>query len=471
MRPTILAVVLFPTLLLSYAAPIRAIEMAYSHRDLVTSSDVIVVATLTNVDGQMKNGYFVEQGDLHVERVVCGDVKPGQVLVLRWQNFPNVACPRVEHGRRLGESRLWFLQRDASGVFLAGTDQRSWPVEEVETFLDTLAAYPYHVVTPRYDLGKAVIVTIEFRNATASPLSVPTVKVADGRVTYGDGFGIVFQPRHAYTVGRRPDKNSGGFAIPASQSSIECRVRPDRLQYDERLARTILAPGESVRAELSFSDILEEMPPGRYRFDVRIAGRRTSHGVQVLTAWETGVERVRDTPGELTYYIQTIRKGLPETDAALSMLRLKRTEAPMFAGELISLCDSLEAATRVRVMGIITWLDIPHEAQMDFFLDRVGDPAPEVHRAAVGGAGHLAQSGTYRRDEAAAWLMGLLDDEDPAVRGAVIGTISNARIAEALPSLRFIARYDSDAETRRAAWWAVDVIEKRNPCTGRSLEP
>jgi hypothetical protein len=455
MRRVILAATLLSTVLLSPLTrlpPAHASELALSHRDLVTDSDVIVVATLRDTRSEMKYGLKVEDGILHVERVLCGNVKIGDALPLRWENFPSVACPRVEHGRHLHKSRLWFLTRGEEGVYRAGTDQRARPPDDVETFIDTLAAYPYRVVTPRYDLGAKAIVSIEFRNVTALPLSVPTVRVSDGRVTHGRGFELEFDPRY-----------SMGVETPTD-------LRPGALTEDDRLERTTLAPGETRRVEIPFSDLISEMPVGLYRFDVRVDGRRTTHGIRVQTEWESAVDRVRNTPAEVPYHIQTLRSGGPFADSAIMMLRLKRIETARFADELMSLCDSLDTPLRTQVMNLITWLDIPSEDQMDFYLARADDPRAEVRASASNGIGILLQSSSYRREEAVAFLLTMLDDEDPMTRRGAIGTVNNARVVEALPSLKIIARNDPDEETRRSAWWAIDVLEGRQPCKDRRIE-
>jgi len=439
-------------LLLLHSVPAHAIEALYSHRDLITDSEVIVIATLKDLRSYMKGGLLVEEGYLHVERVVCGDVKVGDAPRLRWQNHPNVACPRVEHARNANQSRLWFLERDATGSLTANTNQRAWPVDELETFLDSLAAYPYHVVTPRYDAGDRVIVTIEFHNATVSPLTVPTIKLADGHVAYSRGFAMAFHPRYE------------------RMEPTPVVVRPGTLVQDDALERTTLAPGASYRVELAFSDVLEETPPGLYRFDVRVDGHRTTHGLHIRSAWETGLERVRGTSAEFAYHIQTIRTGRAGTDASIILLQERGSEGSFFANELMALSDSLETKTRLQVMGMIPWLNIPPDSRMDYYLERIDNPIPEIRAAAGGGVGRVLQdrSVDYRRDEAIALLMSLLDDENAIVRRAAVSAFWNAGASIALPSLKFFARYDGDLEIRREARRVVNAMEGRNPCSDRA---
>jgi HEAT repeat protein len=108
---------------------------------------------------------------------------------------------------------------------------------------------------------------------------------------------------------------------------------------------------------------------------------------------------------------------------------------------------------------------------MDFFLDRIADPSREVRVSAHSGVYALLQSGKweYRREEAIALFLSDLDDEDPTVRRSAIGTASNARILEALPLLKRMVLYDGDAQIRRSAQQAIDVLEGRNPCTNRPV--
>lgn len=438
------------TILLLRIPPAHAIEVAWSHRDLIIDSDVIVVATLTNTRGEMKYGWYVEEGDLQIERVIWGDMKPGDTLRLRWRNLPNIACPRTEHARRAGESLLWFLERDQDGTFSANTDQKVWPVEEVPTFIDSLAAYPYRILIPQFDIGGGATFAIHFRNATAEPLSVPTIHTDNARVTYGPGFDLKMKSRYAM-----------GVEYPIS-------VRPGSLIKDGTLARTVLATGDAVRVDVPFADMVDVTMPGGYWFEIVIDGCRIRQQLRIRSSWETSVERVQNSPGEMRFYIQALRKG-EYAESAILMLEMKHTECNRLAYELMSLSDSLATSSRTRLMRLISWLDIPPEDKMDFYLGRTGDPSPEIRMSAGHGAGNILQSSTYRRDETVAVLLRMLDDEDFQTRRSVISTINNSRVTEALPSLRIIARHDPDEEIRRSAYWAIAVLEGRIPCKDRRI--
>ena len=398
----------------------------------------------------MKNGYFVEEGDLNIERVLCGDVKVGDAPLLQWRNRPNVACPRTEHARHADQSLLWFLERDASGALTANTSQRAKPLDELEAYLDTLAVYPFHVITPIYDQGDRVIVTIEFHNATTTPITVPTVKVGDDGVTCSRGLSIAFHPRHY----------SGG--------STPAVVRPDSWKEDEKLARTTLAPGQSVRATLSVSNLLGDMQPGIYWFDVRVDGRPSRHAVRVRSAWETGFERVRDTPAEIPYYIRSIRAGGPGAQGSIMSLQLRAREVSPFAGELMALSDSLDAPSRGQLISLLGHLDIAPDVLMDYFEDRLDDPTPEVRAAAASCVGRLLRDPKmqHRRDHTTALLMSMLDDENPQVRLFTVASLSSSNAIIALPSLRILAGYDDDRQVRKEAQRAVELLERNSMLTG-----
>jgi hypothetical protein len=130
----------------------------------------------------------------------------------------------------------------------------------------------------------------------------------------------------------------------------------------------------------------------------------------------------------------------------------------------------LETKTRLQVMGMIPWLNIPPDSRMDYYLERIDNPIPEIRAAAGGGVGRVLQdrSVDYRRDEAIALLMSLLDDENAIVRRAAVSAFWNAGASIALPSLKFFARYDGDLEIRREARRVVNAMEGRNPCSDRA---
>ena len=95
-------------------AMVLAIVMAFdwttiSLESAVKTSDIIVIGTLRNVSEETHDGIDYGTGEITVDEVLRGKARPGEKLVLKWQNESNVMCPRVEHEDDSNKQLIWLL--------------------------------------------------------------------------------------------------------------------------------------------------------------------------------------------------------------------------------------------------------------------------------------------------------------------------------------------------------------------------
>jgi hypothetical protein len=95
-------------------AMVLAIVMAFdwttiSLESAVKKSDIIVIGTLRNVSEETHDGIDYGTGEITVDEVLRGKARPGEKLVLKWQNESNVMCPRVEHEDDSNKQLIWLL--------------------------------------------------------------------------------------------------------------------------------------------------------------------------------------------------------------------------------------------------------------------------------------------------------------------------------------------------------------------------
>jgi len=95
-------------------AMVLAIVMAFdwttiSLESAVKTSDIIIIGTLRNVSEETHDGIDYGTGEITVDEVLRGKARPGEKLVLKWQNESNVMCPRVEHEDDSNKQLIWLL--------------------------------------------------------------------------------------------------------------------------------------------------------------------------------------------------------------------------------------------------------------------------------------------------------------------------------------------------------------------------
>lgn len=88
------------------------------------NSDLIVVGTLQSVSEYTEDGMDYGEGKIVVERVLFGNVKtqygselkPNDIIQLKWQNSSNIICPRVEHKPSENKKEIWLLNIAENGI-------------------------------------------------------------------------------------------------------------------------------------------------------------------------------------------------------------------------------------------------------------------------------------------------------------------------------------------------------------------
>jgi hypothetical protein len=441
--------ILLSSLLFAAAAHASAYVLA-ELRQLVTASDDIVVGTLQNVGSIEEDGRIMGQGDLLVERVMWSRARPGETLSLRWYTASKVTGGIVALDQSERTSQLWFLTRDRNGS-VSASRQRMTP-EDAGTVLDTLAAYPYRVIAPDREPGQAAVVTLEFRNATARAIAVPAVRNVNGLLTYGDGFAL----------------KTSVYPDDRARAPLSLRTNAS-FHHDPTLPAVVLSPGESSRVEIPFSALYDSLPPGLCQVDVGVNGHTTQHRFRMISRWVNALTRVRGTPAEGPFHVQTIRSRAPEAKSAIIELLSNRDMATAVSPDLMQLCDSLETDMRGQVMLALVHTSTKPEERIDFFMDRIDDSAPAVADAALFSASAVL-GGTniqYRRDEVIQRLIERLGDEDPKVRHSAASHLSDLHATAALPDLQRLVGNDASEDVRRSAQWAIDTIEGRKCCTCR----
>ena len=105
------------TLLLLSAAPCFAKWADIPLKTVVTNSDLIVVATLTNVQQVTTNGLVYCQGDLKVTEVLKGT--KAKSVVLKWVYSIPPESISVDHSSLEGKPILWLLKQEKDRSFSA----------------------------------------------------------------------------------------------------------------------------------------------------------------------------------------------------------------------------------------------------------------------------------------------------------------------------------------------------------------
>lgn len=418
-------------------------------RQLITSSDDILIGTVQTLGTTEVDGRPVGQGDLRVDRALWSRAKPGEILKLRWPAGTRGLGVNIMLDESAQKSELFFLTRDLDGA-VRSNHQRMKPDDE-QMVLDTLAAYPYQVIAPDRDRGEPVVVTLRFRNATDRDIMVPAVRNVGGKVTYGDGFSFK------------------ALIFASDERGRPLEMRPalapigEPFHHDRTLASVVLHPGESSQVELSLTELYGSVPTSQCELTTGVNGRTTHHRFRVRSRWESELLRVVETPAEAPFYLQTIRAGAGQARIAMVELQSRPAIASQVAPELMQLCDSLDTEMRRWLISVVSRTDIAPEKRIDFLLDRADDPS--VGDAALFSASNvLGRDKEYRRDEVVNRLMERLWDETPEVRDTATSSLANMHVVIAVPELQRLATGDASEGVRKSAQWAIDTIEGRNCC-------
>lgn len=107
---------------------------------LVEQSDFVVIGTLDSVKEWTKRRTDYGEGDIAVDEVLWGEVKPNTKLRLAWQNDSRIACPRVEHRPNAKKKGIWLLTRGEKGQVRADYPGRVVSLEQKLEIIKLLEA-------------------------------------------------------------------------------------------------------------------------------------------------------------------------------------------------------------------------------------------------------------------------------------------------------------------------------------------
>ena len=96
-------------------------------RTLVHDSDLIVIATLSDVANFENVALFRGSGTLLITHVIRGAAAPGEQLRLEWSYPLHIVCPRIDHTPHQGMQMLWLLQRSKDDAVRADYHGRVLP--------------------------------------------------------------------------------------------------------------------------------------------------------------------------------------------------------------------------------------------------------------------------------------------------------------------------------------------------------
>ncbi|MBA4147569.1 MAG: hypothetical protein H0X66_05600 [Verrucomicrobia bacterium] len=98
---------------------------------LLTETDLVVVARLSDVTRTTKKDVDHGSGILTVSEVLKGPATPGQKLTLEWANQQRISR-RIDHADQSGKTNIWLLQKTTNGTFTANYPGRVLDLEQRE---------------------------------------------------------------------------------------------------------------------------------------------------------------------------------------------------------------------------------------------------------------------------------------------------------------------------------------------------
>lgn len=130
---------LIPCLMLTLVLPAALAEWAFIPLEtLLKSTDVIVVASLTDVSEKSEKGTDYGAGTLIVAEVLRGNAKAGDKLKLEWLNGTLETCPRIEHTLHTNKTLIWLLQTSTNGTVRADYPGRVLELQRRKELQDLL---------------------------------------------------------------------------------------------------------------------------------------------------------------------------------------------------------------------------------------------------------------------------------------------------------------------------------------------
>ena len=176
-------------LLLGLLVPSWSMMVYVSDQELVATSDLIIVGTVTTVTTLPDLPYWqAGKMTLRIEKVLKGAVKGEQVTV-RFPTVPKMPAGMVimDHGGMVfneGQQQLFFLVRSQGGYDIVGNSQGVRKADEVTKFTGMVASIPIDIAIAE-SFGTFIIGQISSCNIKITNNSKETIIIAN---TYPEGF-------------------------------------------------------------------------------------------------------------------------------------------------------------------------------------------------------------------------------------------------------------------------------------------
>lgn len=107
--------------------------------DLLPETELVVVASMSNVEGWTTPEGRHGKGILTVSESLCGSNAKAGPLTVTWVS--RAICPSVNFSDTKGEQFIWFLQKMEDGTFTANNSSRRVTLKDKESIVRFLAKH------------------------------------------------------------------------------------------------------------------------------------------------------------------------------------------------------------------------------------------------------------------------------------------------------------------------------------------
>ena len=207
--------------------------------DLVAESDLIVVGTLREVKENSHDGVDYGEGVIEVHEVLWGDATRERQLTLKWQNYSDAVCPRVEHRGSQDRKQIWLLTKDKDGSVNADYPHCSLDLGS-RTTVEAILSRGIYLFGGDFQPGEKVALTVIYRNASNSDRNFPRIRVQDEHLYLPQGTNLKVW---TYTDS---DKK---YILPIDSS---------RLVFDKEFSTFVVPPQSEVKFKFDLSPLFKQ---------------------------------------------------------------------------------------------------------------------------------------------------------------------------------------------------------------------
>ncbi len=117
----------------------HALDIGTPIADLLPETDLVVVASMSNVEGWTTPEGRHGKGVLTVSESLSGSLAKAGTVTVTWVS--RAICPSVNFCDTKGEEFIWFLQKREDGTFTANNSSRRVTLEDKESIVRFLARH------------------------------------------------------------------------------------------------------------------------------------------------------------------------------------------------------------------------------------------------------------------------------------------------------------------------------------------